>query len=79
MEGVLKNADVSVLSNFLAIFFRFVSRYGEMLPSTIYMPDFRSIGLFKQKLERGAESPPPWPYQSAKSPACLGLNVATDV
>ena len=77
MEGVLKNADISVLSNFLAIFFRFFSRYGEMLPSTIYMPNFRSIGLFKQKLQRGAESP--WLYQSAKSPACLGLNVATGV
>ena len=38
------------------------------------MPNFRSIGPFKQKLQRvGAECALPWPYQSAKSPACLGL------
>ena len=61
MEWVLKNADISVLSNFLAISFEFFSRYQEILPSTIYMPNFRSIG-------------PPRPYQSAKGPAGLGLN-----
>ena len=39
------------------------------------MPNFRSIGRFKQKLQRvGAESALPQPYQSAKSPACLGLS-----
>ena len=37
------------------------------------MPNFRLIGLFKRKLQRGAESALPWPYQSAKSLACLGL------
>ena len=74
MERVPKNTDVSVLSNFLAIFFEFFSRYLEILPSTIYMQNFRSIGPFKQKLQRGAESAPP-PYQSAeRSPACLGFN-----
>ena len=51
MERVLKNADISVLNNFLAIFFEFCSLYREILPSTIYMPNFRSIGPFKQKLQ----------------------------
>ena len=38
------------------------------------MPNFRSIGPFKQKLQRGgSESALPRPYQSAKNPACLGL------
>ena len=73
MGQVLKNADISVLSNFLAIFLEVFYRYREILPSTIYMANFRSIGPFKQKLQRGAESAPPRPYQSAKSPACLGL------
>ena len=59
MERVLKNADISVLSNFLAT---------KILPSTIYMPNFRSIGPFKQKLQRGGGA-----YQSAKSLARLGL------
>ena len=58
-------------------FFKFFSRYREILPNFIYMPKFRSIGPFKRKLQKeGAEStalPPPQPYQSAKSPACLGL------
>ena len=49
MEQVLKNADISVFSKFLAIF-RIFSRYREILPGTIYVPNFRSIGPFKQKL-----------------------------
>ena len=48
-----KNADISVLSNFLAILFEFFSPCREILPSTICMPNFRSIGPFKQKLQRG--------------------------
>ena len=51
-----KNADISILGNFLATFFDFFSRYREILPSTIYMPNFRSIGPSKQKLQRGAIS-----------------------
>ena len=47
-----KNVDISVLSNFLAILFEFFSRYREILPSTIYMPNFRLIGPFKQELQR---------------------------
>ena len=34
-------------------FFDFFSLYREILPSTTYMPNFRSIGPFKQKLQRG--------------------------
>ena len=57
----------------MAIFSDF-SPYREILPSTIHMPNFRSIGPFRKKLQRRAESaPPPLPYQFAKSPACLGL------
>ena len=48
----LKNADIIVLRNVLAIFSEFFSRYREILPSTIYMPNFRSIGTFKEKLRR---------------------------
>ena len=63
-----KNADISVLSNFPPFFFKYFAQYREILPSAIYMPNFRSIGPFKQKLQRGQNLPPPPPYQSAKSP-----------
>ena len=46
-----KHAGISVLSNFLTIFFELFPPYQEILPSTIYMPNFRSIGPFKQKLQ----------------------------
>ena len=52
-----KNADISVLSNFLAFFFDF-SLYREILSGTIYMLNFRSIGPFKQKLQGGGENLP---------------------
>ena len=44
-----KNGDISILSNFLAIFSDF-SPYREILPCTIYMSNFRLIGPPKQKL-----------------------------
>ena len=47
-----KNTDI-ILSNFLAIFFKFFSRYREILPNTIYAPNFRLIEPSKQKLQRG--------------------------
>ena len=74
-----RKLTISVLSNFLAIFFEFFSRYREILPSTIYMPNFRSVGPFKQKLQRGGGRicPAPRPHQSAKSLACLGLKQLT--
>ena len=75
-----KNADISVLSNFLAIFFGIFSLYRETLPCTIHMPNFRSFLPFKQKLQRGGGGgqnlPFPFlPYQSANSPAWLGLTL----
>ena len=73
MERVIQNADSNVLRNFLAIVFESFSRYLEILPSITHMPNFKSIGPFKQKLLGGGEGQTP--YQSAKSPACLGLIV----
>ena len=70
---MLKNADISIFSDFLARFINFFLDIENFLPRTIYMTNFRSIGSFKQKLQRGTESALPWPYQSAKSPACFGL------
>ena len=71
MEWVLKNADISILSNFLAILFKFFH-----VLSTCQISD--KLQLSKQKLQRGqAESalPRPYQYQSAKGPTCLGLNL----
>ena len=59
MEQVLKNADISILSNFLAIFFGFFSLYREILPSTIYMPNFRSIDHPNRNYRGGGGSAPP--------------------
>ena len=39
-----------IVSNF-SIFFQ----YREILPNTIYMPNFKSIGSFKQKLQSGGK------------------------
>ena len=62
----------------LATFLQFFvfSVYREILRNTIYMPSFRSIGPFKQKLQGGGEGTicPLWPCQCAKSSACLELN-----
>ena len=49
----LKNADIGISSNFLATIFQFLSHYREILPNTIHMPNFKSTGPFKQKLQRG--------------------------
>ena len=44
------------------------------------MPNFRSIGPFKQELQSCVRfcPPPPPPYQSAKISACLGLKSDTE-
>ena len=73
MEQVFKKCLYQHFEQRPGNFFQFFSRYREILPSTIYMPNFRSFRPFKQKLERGAESALPRSYQSAKSLACLGL------
>ena len=47
-----KNADVIILSNCLATFEIF-SQVREILPNTVCMPIFKSIGAFKHKLREG--------------------------
>ena len=47
----LKDADISILGNFLATFSSFFSQYGEILRNTIYMPNFKSTGPFKHQTE----------------------------
>ena len=78
-----ENDDIKLLSNFLAIFFKFFSQYREILPNFIYMPNFRSIGPFKQKLQRLVRislSPPPPPPPPAipicKKPGLFRVNYA---
>ena len=66
-----KNADISILSNFLTIFSIF-SRYREILPSTIYMPNFGSIGPFEQKLRGGGRICPAIPI--CKKPDLFRVN-----
>ena len=69
-----KNADISVLSYFLAIFFEFFSPYREMLPSTICMPNFRSIGPFTQKLQGGGRICPLPTIPYCKKPGLFRVN-----
>ena len=73
MEQVLKNADISILKNFLAIKKK-KSRYREILPSTIYMPNFRLIGPFKQKLQMGSRICPPPAIPICKKPRLFRVN-----
>ena len=68
-----ENADISVLSNFLAIFFKFflyIEKFYQVL-STCQISD--QLDHSNRNYRLGAESALPQPYQSAKSPACLGL------
>ena len=69
-----KNGDISVLSNFLAIFFELFSPHREILPSTICMPNFRSIGPFKQKLQRGGRICPLPTIPICKKPGLFRVN-----
>ena len=68
-----KNADISVLSNFLAIFFKFflyIEKFYQVL-STCQISD--QLDHSNRNYRLGAESALPQPYQSAKSLACLRL------
>ena len=59
----------------LQIFFEFFSRYREILLSTIYMPNFRSIGPFKEKLQRGGGRICPSPaIPICKNPGLFRVN-----
>ena len=62
----LKNADISILSNFLAIFFGFFLHIEKFYPvlSTCQISD---------QLDHPNRNYRGGPYQFAKSPACLGL------
>ena len=75
--NALKNADISTLSNFLAAFFEFCSRYREILPSVIYMPNFRSIGPFKEELQRGGCIICPTGHTNLQKPVLFRVKNAT--
>ena len=51
MEQVLKNANISILSNFLAIFLEFLSRYPELLQ--VHAKFQINWNKFKQELQMG--------------------------
>ena len=54
MERVLKKCCYQHFEQFPGnFFFKFLSRYREIVPFTIYMPNLRSIGPSKQKLQGG--------------------------
>ena len=53
MEPVLKKCLYQRFEQLPGNFFTFSSRYREILPHTIYIPNFRSIGTSKQILQRG--------------------------
>ena len=73
IERVFKNADISILSNLLAIFFKFFL-YIENLAKYYLHANFKINWTIQTEITGGgAESAIPQPYQSAKSPACLGL------
>ena len=74
MEQVLKNADISILSNFLAILFIFfldIEKFCQVL-STCQISDELDHSNRNYR-GGGAGSDLPRPYQSAKSPGYLGL------
>ena len=76
MEQVLKNADINILRNFQLIFSNFfldIEKFYQAL-STCQISD--QFNYPNRNYEGGgAESALPWPYQSAKSPACLELSL----
>ena len=75
MERVLKNADISVLGNFLAIFFlNFFSISRNFTKYDLHAKFQINWTIQTEITEGGAESVLPRPYQSAKSRACVGLN-----
>ena len=77
MEQLLKN-DISVLSNFLQ-FFQIFSRYREILPNFIFMPNYRSIGHSNRNYRGGgAESAPlPPAIPICEKPGLFRINYAS--
>ena len=68
-----KHTDISILSNFLATYFQFFSQCREILPNTAYVPSSSQFDHSNRNYGGGGQNPPPWPYQAAKTPACLLL------
>ena len=78
MEQVIKNADVSVLRMFLAIFFYFFFWILRNFTKYYLHAKFQINWTIQTEITEGeGESTLPRPYQSAKSPACLGLNTSS--
>ena len=70
------NADISVLSNFLAFFSNFfldIEKFYQVLFTCQIGHQLNHSNRNYRGGGGGAESALPQPYQSAKSPACLGL------
>ena len=67
-----KNADISVLSNFLAIFFRILFSISRNFTKYYLHAKFQVNWTIQTEITEG-ESALARPYQSAKNPACLGL------
>ena len=68
-----KNADINILSYFLAILVGFHSLYREILPMTIYMPNFRSIVDYPNRNYRGGILPPPC-HMNLQKPGLFRVN-----
>ena len=70
-----KNADISILSNFLAFFFHFFFLAIENFAKYYLHAKFQINRTIQTEITGGGreESALPQPYQSAKSPACSGL------
>ena len=69
-----KNVDISVLSNFLVIFFDFflhIEQFCQVLFTSQISDQLDHSN--RNYIGGGAESALSLPYQSAESPACLGL------
>ena len=53
MDRVLEKCWYQHFEQFWAVVFQLFSRYREIFPNAIYLPSFRSIGPFEQKLQKG--------------------------
>ena len=77
MEQSSKNADISILSNFLTLFSDFFSISRNFTKYYLHAK-FQINWTIQTEITEGGRicPPPPQPYQSAKSPVCLGLTPA---
>ena len=70
---MLKNPDISILSNFLAIFSNFFLDIENFAKYYEYAKFLINCTIQTEITGLGAESALSQPYQSAKSPSCLRL------